>query len=479
MELWKTELDYLSKEDILNYLEKYELSTVLEMDKLNAYGRGRNLAIMQREKPDSGDNNPDQKIPISYGRKQITTFTGYAYRPRYISYKTSAPESKQAIAENYMSILQDIFDKNNEHIKTSRAGKNTAIYGVAYEIVYIEGDYVKDGEQVSLKALPRFFSVDPREIILLYDYSPEPKKQIGIRFYRIKPGFFKVEVYYKERIELYDRTKEEHSNRWILTLKGSYVNFFREIPIVPYYFGEEMEGIIIPVIPLIDAYDILISDSMNEFSRFAYAYLVMQQYGLTPKAAERDPALFNKMLKFLKRYRIFEHVPSDADIKFLTKDIPTEFIKFMAEFIRDQIHIQSHVPDFTRMGGDISGEAIKRLLFDFENMVSSAEADFDLGLSERIRLITIILKKIYGENIGDPDMIIVSHKRNLPLDLKQFAETAVLMKNAGFSSWLIADTMPDDVIPDVQEELDRQEKERKKQVPDIFETFPETEEPEE
>jgi len=78
MELWKTELDYLSKEDILNYLEKYELSTVLEMDKLNAYSRGRNLAIMQREKPDSGDNNPDQKIPISYGRKQITTFTGYA-----------------------------------------------------------------------------------------------------------------------------------------------------------------------------------------------------------------------------------------------------------------------------------------------------------------------------------------------------------------------------------------------------------------
>jgi hypothetical protein len=34
------------------------------------------------------------------------------------------------------------------------------------------------------------------------------------------------------------------------------------------------------------------------------------------------------------------------------------------------------------------------------------------------------------------------------------------MKNAGFSSYLIADIMPDDIIPDVEAELERQKEDK-------------------
>ncbi|MEN6623940.1 MAG: phage portal protein, partial [Smithella sp.] len=154
-------------------------------------------------------------------------------------------------------------------------------------------------------------------------------------------------------------------------------------------------------------------------------------------------------------------------IKFLTKDIPYEFIKFMTDLLREQIHIQSHVPDFTsdKMAG-ASGIAIQRLLFDFENVVSSAEADFDVGLNERIDLISTIYA-LTNVAQGSSSEIVITHKRNVPLNLKEFADTAMVMKNAGFSRYLIADIMPDDIIPDVEEELARQDADNEALMGDI------------
>jgi SPP1 family phage portal protein len=319
----------------------------------------------------------------------------------------------------------------------------------------------------AVKAEPRFFSVDPRELILLYDYSSEPRKVMAIRFYQLTPDHYKVEVYYPDRVETYDRKREENSGKWTLIPVSKEPNFFGEVPVIAYYFGDEMLGIVKPVLPLIDAYDVLISDSLNEYDKFASAYLIMKNFGITDPTKKKEAGMFDSALAALKRKRVFEHVPVDADLSYLTKDIPTAFVQWMSDFVRDQIHVQSHVPDFTgeKMSG-ASGIAIQRLLFDFENVVSSAEADFDLGLLERIRLITLLYSKA-GRMVGSPDMVSISHKRNVPLDLKQFADTALTMKSAGFSRYVVADVMPDDIIPDVEEELERQDNDSKAMMPDI------------
>jgi len=36
------------------------------------------------------------------------------------------------------------YNINNEHIKTSRAGRNTGIFGVSYELLYIDGEFTMD-----------------------------------------------------------------------------------------------------------------------------------------------------------------------------------------------------------------------------------------------------------------------------------------------------------------------------------------------
>jgi len=534
MQIKRTDKTALTGQEILQYIQDYENNEVKRMDKLWAYYQGKNTNILNRKI--YGDNEtinrdnsfssklpgqanvgssaskmaPDNLVPIPYGRKIITTYTGYAYRPKYITYKpieikeelqrsdeingnlakkipigsandkipvemeNVVPEVTNTVKEIQGKMAEDIksfimlmrnFRINNEHIRTSRAGRNTGIFGVSYELLFTDG--ILNAKTLSMEAEVRFLTVDPREMILFYDYGSDPKKILAIRYYRITDDRYSVEVYYPDRIEKWTRMRGS-DQEWAIVKNGvSVPNFFGEIPVVAYYFGDEMLGLIEPIIPLIDCYDVLISDSMNEFDRFANAYLILKKLNLVDPLKKKEPGAFSKALANLKRFRIFEGLDKDADVKFLTKDIPHQYIQFMTNLIQKQIHTQSHVPDFAgeKFTG-ASGIAIQRLLFDFENVCSDAEADFDVALYERMRLIYVIYRKLNKAN-GDYSVVNISHKRNSPLNLKEFADTAVAMKAAGFSSYLVADIMPDDVVPDVEEELGRQKEEREDMMPDV------------
>ncbi len=155
--LWRTQETDLDTDGIEEYIELHQKHEVPELDALWEYYCGRNPYILKRaehgdspriksesestfgEGPGIAGNNPTNRTPVSYGRKIVTTFAGYAYRPRYITYKSEL--------EPLMQALQETFNFNNEHIKTSRAGRNTGIFGKAYEWVYIEG---RDATRVGL-----------------------------------------------------------------------------------------------------------------------------------------------------------------------------------------------------------------------------------------------------------------------------------------------------------------------------------------
>jgi SPP1 family phage portal protein len=446
----RTNLDTLAPDDIVKFIEDYEKDTVPLLDKLWDYYLGKNTAILSKRSPDP--NNPDNRTPVSYGRKIITTFTGYAYRPRYITYKSEN--------EAYLNELTLTFNENNEHIKTSLAGRNTGIFGMAYELLYIDQSMLTGKPEV------KFATIDPREFILLWDYAIEAKKKMGIRFYQVSGENWKVAVYYNDRIDYYDMTRSGTRNT--LTPTESERHFFGDLPIIAYFLGQEAQGIIEPVLPLIDDYDLLISDSMNEFDRFAHAYLLLVKMSLDSQVKSSNPNMIQSGLAMLKRRRVFEQLPDKDAVSFLTKDIPTDYIRFMTELIKEQIHTQSHVPDLgsSAFKDGVSGVAVQRLMFDFENVVSNAEAEFDTGLLDRIRLISN-LYALTGRADGTFDEVTISHKRNAPLNLKEFADTALVMDQAGFSRYLVADIMPDDIIPDVDEELERQKEDREGEMPDI------------
>lgn len=451
----KTDKEILTTEDIVGYIKDYESSTVKQFDKLWQYYLGKNPTILGKRATDP--NNPDNRTPVSYGRKIITTFTGYAYRPRYITYKSDN--------EAFLEQLMLTFNENNEHIKNSIHGRNTGVFGVSYELLYLDKSILTGKPEV------KFSVIDPREFILLYDYSMEPKKKIGIRYYCVGGDKYKVIVYYPSSTEYYNGERDR-SNEIKLTFEKSEGNYFKELPIIAYYLGNEIQGLIEPVIPLIDNYDLLISDSMNEFDRYSHAYLRLVGMSLSDQSKSASPGVFQSALNLLKRRRVFEQLKNKDDVTFLTKDIPTAYIEFMAGLIRDQIHIQSHVPDLgsSAFKDGVSGVAIQRLMFDFENVVSNAEAEFDTALLERIRLITNVYKTTNRAD-GTFDEITISHKRNAPVNLMEYADISLKMEQAGFSDYSKVDIWPDDIFPNVEAELERQKEDREGAIPDI-ETIP-------
>jgi len=458
MNILRTEKETFTKEEILKAIKDYQNGQGMVFDELYQYYKVNNPPIMTKKRQDV--NNPDVRIPSGYGKKIVTTFTGYAWRPRYTTYKAEG-------FDDYEKQLQETFDLTNEHVKTSRIGKNVAIYRVAKEVLYIDG-YKTGDAKVPTKAEPKISSVDPRNMVCYYNFDDEPKMVIAIKWDVISKTKHNVDVYYADKIESYVKTRDnEHIDDWKLSEPETFPNYFDDVPAIEYFMGEDDDGLILPVKHYIDALDALTSGSMNEFLRFADAYLRLVGMNLDDPIKGKSANKVMEVLRRLKKSRVFNGLKSKDDVTFLTKDIPAEYIKFISELIIDQIHIQSHVPDFAKFT-DLSGIAVQRVMFDFENVCSAAEANIDIGLSHRIELINKIYEKLNRE-VVPISKITIAHKRNAPLNIKEFAETARTMKEAGFSRWLVADVMPDDIIPDVDEELARQDEDRELLMPNIYE----------
>jgi len=113
--MYRTDKDTLTKDDIAEYIYKYESTYVPKYTNLLSYYNGKNSKITNKTAPDP--NNPDNRTPVPYGKKIVTTFTGYAYRPRYITYKSDN--------EANLKSIQQTFNESNETIKTNKHEKNT------------------------------------------------------------------------------------------------------------------------------------------------------------------------------------------------------------------------------------------------------------------------------------------------------------------------------------------------------------------
>jgi len=77
--------------------------------------------------------------------------------------------------------------------------------------------------------------------------------------------------------------------------------------------------------------------------------------------------------------------------------------------------------------------------------------------------------RLRGVNVVDSGDVMIMHRRNMPLNVTEWADIAERMKRAGFSRWLIAEIMPDDLVPDVEAELERQDEDMQSLMPSVDE----------
>ena len=380
---------------------------------------------------------PNNQVTIPYARTLTNTVKGYMYKPGLIKYVYDGSDNA------YFDQLKEVFDVNKEPQVNTELGEHQSKYGAGFEILYLKlnGD----------KTIPYFTWIDPREIILVYDYSIERNLTCAIRYYEIDSEDKqvlkkKVEVYYNDLIEYYILTDDGREAK--LEAIGTAPNYFFEVPIIIYKNNEEFHADYEPVATLIDLYDKLMSDSANELDRFAAAYMILKNYIMGANTEEKKAKL-----KELKKMRVFE-INADGEISFLTKDIPTAFIQEIKETLQNDIVYHTQIPDFRDESfGTASGIAIRYKLINFENLCATKESYFKDGLYKRIELINNFFN-IQADSVNLKE-IDISFTRNIPSNVMEEADIAVKLQNI-VSKETLLDNLS--IVDDIDSELERLKK---------------------
>lgn len=307
--------------------------------------------------------------------------------------------------------------------------RNALIYGVAYEIMWID----EEGKQ-------RFKALDPRECIPVYENTIEQDLAAVIRFYTVSSANLLEAEYY---VDVYDaretRSYKANQNFSGFTLLDYVPNFYGQVPITVFELNKERQSIFAKITTLQDAYNTLLSAEVDDFEAFVMAYLVLE--GID----DIDP----EQLHLMKTNRVLV-LPEGGKASFLNKDIHDTVVEDMLNRIEMNIRKISATPDFTDASfGTQSGVAIRYKLINFENKAAQIEKSMIKALQRRIELICSILSISTGEESWRDIQILFT--RNLPIDNSETASMVSQLKGIVSDKTLIAQ-LP--FITDVDAEMD-------------------------
>ena len=415
----------LSTEIIKKIIEKHRGAEIPRLQKLNKYYHAKNDILMKQVKDQSLPNN---KIAHPYASYITDTLTGY-FMGQGVSYSSL----DQAAADE----LQMVLEYNDEQDENMELAKDASIFGLAIELLYIDED-----AQVRLKRL------DPREVIIVYDDTLNNDILYGIRYFLCDDWvkderYCQIEVYTDKEIITYKAEENLGSLQEISRIP----HHFSLCPIVVYDNNEEEIGDFEPVLSLIDAYDKMESDSLDDFDYFVDAYLL-----LTGLNADKED------IAAMKENRVIL-LDSDSDAKWLTKsgsDVTIENVKIRLD---KDIHKFSKTPDMSdeSFAGNASGVAIKYKTMPMENVVSIKERKFKKGLQRRIELIYVILA-LKGSAF-DWRAIDIVFTRNLPTNETEIANVVNTLSNIVSKETLLAQIPFVENVDDEMERLKQQREE--------------------
>ena len=208
---------------------------------------------------------------------------------------------------------------------------------------------------------------------------------------------------------------------------------------VEYWNNAREEGDFEPVMGLIDAYDTLQSDRVNDKQQFTDAVFVLKGVGAlgvddteeetvdadgTATAAgaagkeAEDPSVR------LRRTRTL-FLPGDgADAQFVTKPDAESGNELLRMSLKSDIHKLCLVPDLTdeQFAGNVSGVAMRFKLLGLEQLTKIKERWFREGLRTRLRLFCAFLAR-KGAAALNAEKVQITFSRSLPVNDLEIAQT--------------------------------------------------------
>ena len=352
---------------------------------LDEYYGGRHR-IFDRSKPD--DVLMNNKLMVNHAKYITDVATGYLLG-NPVDYQVNDDIDVKPILDAYKRQTMENLDVE--------IANECSIFGRKYEYIYADEN-----------AIPNSVALDVRNTLIIYDNTIVHGKVAGLNYRPVfkdnepdanSPDHYEVIVGTATEIIKYILKDDE------LTEVSREPHFFGEVPFIEYKNNGELQGDFEPVISLIDAYNLIQSDRVNDREQLVDAILCF--YGM---------AFDMEQMAELKSRRAISNIPQDGKIEYLTKQINEGDVDVLRKTIEQDIHKVSMVPNMSdeNFVGNASGVALRYKLLTFEQMVKNKERFFEKSLMERFRIYnTFLVRKSVMKEVPIEEVDAI-FKRNLP-----------------------------------------------------------------
>ena len=326
--------------------------------------------------------------------------------PRYIctiaaGYLTGNPVTYETDEENRAALEKVIacYDCCNADSVDAELARLASLYGRSVELVFADDESV-----------PRVSAIDPESAFVVYDDTVEAKPLFGVRMLPklrsdgAEDGWI-TEVYTDSEILTF-------ANRGFGTvgaISDRRRHFFGKVPMVEVWNGEDERGDFEGVLSLIDAYDRLESDRVNDKEQFVDALLLLAGCTMENDDRGRTPG------QQLREDKVLVLPDGDARAEWLCKDLNEADTEVLKKALAADIHKLSMVPDLSdeQFAGNVSGVAMTYKLLGLEQLTRVKERWFREALQARLELFSTFLT-LRGEPELDVTKVKMIFTRALP-----------------------------------------------------------------
>ncbi|WP_124098351.1 phage portal protein [Ruminococcus sp. Marseille-P6503] len=383
----------------VNFIRNHHDNAVPRLEKLKSYYDGKHKICGRVKAADLANN----RIVINHASYIANIASGYL---------AGTPASYK-FPEGDISPITDILKKADSPTEDSDLALDCSVYGRSFELMYMSDDE---------KPVPKLAKIDPRSAFVVYDDTVLHKPLFGVTYYPVFNDNGMHEGYMCSLYTADTIAPFRTDTGFTVTEEGEEeAHHFLSVPLNEIYNNQSCQGDFEQVISLIDAYDLLMSDRVNDKEQFVNALLLITGSVLGDDSSEKS-----ETYQAVKDNGILE-LPSDAKAEYLIRQFDEASVEILRNAIKKDIHTISNVPDMSddNFGGNVSGVAMAYKLLGFELMTKTKERFFKEGLRYRLKLIANVLSK--RNIIIDTDSIEIVMPRTLPQNTAELANTVAAL----------------------------------------------------
>ena len=406
-------IDELTSSKIQKIIQLWRGKELLQLQKYKDYYDGVQ-EIQNKYVTDT--TKPCNKITVNQCYRVVQSYSGYL---------SGIPISYTS--DEDISDILEILKYNDYHKEDNQLLRDALIYGVAYELNYLDEE-----------AQQRFIYLNPKEVIPIYKNDLSQELVAVIRMYSAND----VDDMSKNYLDIYTDTEIFHYQTDMMfssmKLLGSEKHYYGQVPVVVFELNQERTSIFAQIMDLQDAYNKLLSANIDDYEAFVDCYMYLK--GLTAEDEDLARMKVNRILL----------LDEDSEAGYITKPDNSEGVKNLLDKIEDRIERIAQAPDFNDESfGNASGISIKYKLLGMENICSNIEANMRQALQRRLELICAIQKLTATEFVWRDVNIVFT--RNIPVNELEQAQLVNQLRGLVSDKTLLSILK---FVPDIDKELE-------------------------